>query len=101
MRKTILARLLSTFINREIEENNFMNMLEDDYYASDYNLLMSIRNKQALKVCHIDIDRHGVSYENMFNVGSIEKNEAKRIRIYRRVRKKNSYMNYPFYSNKK
>lgn len=91
MRKKILARLMSIFISKKIE---------DEYYSADYILLMSIRNKQSLKVCHIDIDRHGVSYENMFSVGAIEKNEARRIRIYRRVRKKNNYMNYPFYSSK-
>ncbi len=100
MNRRILSRLASLFINKKKDSDFYIDYGEDDYYDINYISLLSVRNKNSYKICHIDIDKHGVRGEHMLKLGNIDKSEQRKVKIYRRVRQKNSYMNYPFYCSK-
>ena len=93
---------ISLFIKRQNRlTNNIIDIYDEDdeFYNPDYSYILGVRNKRCTQLCHIDIDKHGVNQESMNSLGSNIK-ENKKLKIYKKVRKKYSYMNYPFYSNK-
>lgn len=96
-----IITFISLFIKRYnyVSRNNTLESynIDDEVYSPDYAYILGIRNKKCKKICHIDIDKHGVHQDNMSSLGL---KENKKVKIYKRVRKKYSYMNYPFYSSK-
>lgn len=96
-----IKTFISLFIRRYnyVSRNNILESydIDDEFYSPDYAYILGIRNKECVKLCHIDIDKHGVHQDNMSSLGL---KESKKIKIYKRVRKKYNYMNYPFYSSK-
>jgi hypothetical protein len=88
---------MSLFINRHASD---LLSLDDELYSEDYNLIMKLRNKNSYKICHISIDTNGVREDKMYELCKVLSPENKRMRIYSRVRKKSSYIHYPFYQHK-
>jgi hypothetical protein len=89
---------MSLFINRHSAE--VFTSLDDELYSKDYNLIIKLRNKDAYKICHISIDKHGVDRNKMHDICKTLSPEHKRMRLYNRVRKKSNYIHYPFYQHK-
>lgn len=98
--------------HRISEESSTMDTNEEIYgfvdhyateqiYSTDYQLLSIRRQPRAMrhKVPTISLDMHYVNKDHMKTFLLDLKREKKIIKIHRRVRKKYSYMNYPFYKH--
>jgi hypothetical protein len=116
-------RFASMYMNKKMESESFNSTFESDItnnfnkvddvyeqmYCKDYNLLTINRQKKNwkffgirgavpnAKIPTISTDLHSVSKNNMKFFVMEKKHEKKVFKIHKSIRKKNNYMNYPFY----
>lgn len=109
-RKNSLDSYNSTFesenSNMATDKYNKVDNIYDQIYSKEYNLFTASRQKKnwkfnngipKIKIPTISKDLHSVSKDNMKFFVIEPKYEKKIFKIHKSIRKKNSYMNYPFY----